>query len=57
MVIDHGNIVYAASEPGGDVTVYFDVFQQQLNTHKLTSIRYLTLKRYFQSSEVDSSGA
>ena len=56
MVIDHGKIVYAEKEPGGDVTVCPDEVQLFLATHTLTLVRYLALKPYFQSFEADKRG-
>lgn len=56
MVIDHGKIVYAENEPGGDVTVCADEVQCFVTSSKLTFVRYLALRLCFQSYEMDSSG-
>ena len=42
MVIDHGKIVYAENEPGGDVTV--SAIQALTNQPKVTIFRYLGTK-------------
>lgn len=56
MVIDHGKIVYAENEPGGDVTVCVHEVQWFVTRLKLMSVRFLALRLYFQSSKVDNNG-
>lgn len=56
MVTDHGKIVDSMQRKSVEnVIVYLDEVQWFVTRWKLMFVRYLVLRPYFQSSEVDSS--